>query len=306
MRWLVAAFLAIAFVLGGAMARADDTTARANDLKKSGDKAMDALRYDDAIAAYTEAYALSHDPTVIYNRGRVHQARADYPQALDDLERFEREASPELLKRVPRLAPLLAELRAKVAVLTIKCEMAGARVLLREKVIGETPIASPIRTNAGPAVIEVTREGFTPFREETDLKGGATTVIEAKLVKVVPLQAVLVVRAVGALDVTVDGARLGKPPVETTVNPGTHRVTAEGDGVEPSSTSVVVAAGERKEVSLELAHRPSVVSRWWFWTGAAVVVAAGVVLTYAVLTEKSAPSGDHFSPSHVQSSLVAW
>lgn len=286
----------------GRIAHADDA-ARAAELKKTGDKAMDALRYDDAIQAYTDAYALSRDPTVIYNRGRVHQARADYPLALDDIERFEKDASPELRARVPKLAPLLAELRAKVASVTIRCETAGARVLLRDKVVGETPIAAPIRTNAGPAVIEVTREGFKPYREETNLAGGTTTTVDVKLV---PLTAVLLVRAAGALDVTVDGARLGKPPVETTVTPGTHRVTAEGDGVEPSSTSVVVGAGERKEVSLELEQRPGILSRWWFWTGAAVVVAAGVVLTYAALTEKSPPSGDHFSPSHVQSSLVSW
>jgi tetratricopeptide (TPR) repeat protein len=51
-------------------------------LKRRGDEAMDSLQYDEAIADYSKAYAISKDPVFLYNRGRVYQARDRYPEAL--------------------------------------------------------------------------------------------------------------------------------------------------------------------------------------------------------------------------------
>jgi hypothetical protein len=42
----------------------------------------------------------------------------------------------------------------------------------------------------------------------------------------------------------------------------------------------------------------SIVSRWWFWTAVGLAVAGGVVLTYALTTEKSAGHGTR-SPGQV-------
>src|SRR5437899_856477 len=61
---------------------------RVGALKKRGDDAMDSLRYADALAAYSEAYSLSKDPALLYNKGRADQALGDYPSALQELERF--------------------------------------------------------------------------------------------------------------------------------------------------------------------------------------------------------------------------
>src|SRR5262249_14067665 len=92
---------AIAAPATPSLALADESAAA---LKQRGDAAMDSLRYDDAIAAYEKAYAISKDPAILYNLGRVHQARGVYPKALEYLERFDREAPPELKSRVPLLA----------------------------------------------------------------------------------------------------------------------------------------------------------------------------------------------------------
>ena len=66
--------------------------ARAAELKKTGDDAMDSGRPADAVSAYTQAYALSKDPALLYNRGRALQGIAEYPQALEQLEAFEQQA----------------------------------------------------------------------------------------------------------------------------------------------------------------------------------------------------------------------
>jgi hypothetical protein len=102
--------------------------------------------------------------------------------------------------------------------------------------------------------------------------------------------------------VTIDG----QPAVlndarELTVNPGEHRLRAEADGFVTREETVPVAEGATRAVGLVLVpvaavvppSRPvdapasassgSLVTRWWFWTGIAVV-AAGVTVGVVAAT----------------------
>jgi hypothetical protein len=284
-----------------------ETAARAAALKKKGDDAMDALRYDEAIAMYSEAYGLGADPALLYNRGRVYQARSEYPQALADVERFDREASSELRARVPKLAELLVELRSHVSTLTVTCNVEGARVLVRDRQLGTTPLPEPTKLNAGPAVLEIAKEGYLVYRQELSLAGGESVVANVSLISK-EKGGILAVRASGPGTVFVDGKPLGKPPLETTLDAGTHRILVRSDQFEDTETTAVVLAGERKEIMLDLEKRPSIFTRWWFWTAAGVVVAGGVAVTVALLTNKPAPSGDGFAPAQVRGPLTvaAW
>lgn len=263
---------------------------------------MDSLRYEEAIAKYTESFAASGDPAVLYNRGRVYQARSEFPEALADIERFDKEATPELRGRVQQLAGLLAELRAKVATLSLKVNVAGARVLVRNRLVGTTPLA-PIKLNAGSAVVEVTMEGYAPFRRELDLVGGGTLDLEAALVAK-ERSGILAIRTTGSGTVFVDGKPVGAPPVEAVVEPGPHKILVRSEQNKDTETSTVVAAGERKDLLVDLEQRPSLVSRWWFWTGVGVVVVGGAVLGYALLSERAAPQGDQFAPAQVRAPLT--
>lgn len=76
------------------------------------------------------------------------------------------------------------------------------------------------------------------------------------------------------------------------------------EGFEDAATSAVLAAGERKEVALRLESKPTIFSRWWFWTGVGVVVAGGTIVGIALLTEKSPGNGDGFAPEQVRAPLV--
>ena len=279
---------------------------RAAELKKRGDAAMDALHYDEAIDDYTQAYALAADPALLYNRGRVHQARAEWPAALADLERFARDATPELRQRVPKLDELLAEARGHVATVALTSNVDGARVLVRRTQVGTTPIAGSLQLDSGPAIIEVLAEGFFDWRRELDLKGGATTVLVAQL-GTKSTSGVLRVSAItpGAR-VRIDETPTTSAPAEAIVLAGVHRVVVHAEGCDDRETNVVVAAGETKEVTLEPERRPALTSRWWFWTGVGVVVVAGATVTYALVTSRPADKGDQFQPGQVSAPLMHW
>src|SRR5215469_9504772 len=117
MRWFALLVGALLVALASRPASAQTAT----ELKKQGDRAMDALRYDDALAAYRAAYNQSHEPALLYNEARASQALGDYAAAADLLEQFEAAAPPALRARVPDLEGLEREVRAKVTTLTLTC-----------------------------------------------------------------------------------------------------------------------------------------------------------------------------------------
>jgi hypothetical protein len=304
MRLGLAVFALITLAARASAAEGPDA-ASAAELKQRGVAAMDALRYDEAIDDFTRAYALSHDPALLYNRGRARQARGEFPDALSDIEQFAREASAELRSRVPKLDELLAELRSHVARLAVTVNVAGARVVVRGKEVGTSPLQAPLSLPAGPARVEVRAEGYFDWYRELTVAAGVPTTLDVVLSPRSTSGVLRVQATAPGTRIFVDEQPLGTSPAEATVPAGTHRLLAHAEGYEDRSTSVVIAAGETKDVALEPHPRPSIFTRWWFWTGVGVAVTAGVVTTYALVTEKSAGHGD-FQPGQVSAPLLRW
>ena len=277
---------------------------RAAALKKKGDEAMDSLRYADALTAYGDAYAISKDAALLYNKGRAYQALGDYPGALGELERFTSEAPAELKARVPKLNELLAEVRGRVATLILHCNTKNGRILVREHVVGSTGNEKPIKVTSGRAFVEVTAEGYQPYRKEIDLTGGATTTLDVVLVGRDRAGVLLVRSSAASGTVFIDGKPMGNAPVEVMLEAGVHKIFVHRDGYEDTESSAVLAAGERKEITVEPQKNAPITSKWWFWTSIGVVVAGGAALTVALLTEKKAGTGDNFSPGQVSGPLV--
>lgn len=267
--------------------------AEAARLKKEADSLMDQDRHVDALALYARAYELTADPALLYNQGRALESMGDYPDAIDKLERFDREASPALRARVPGLADLLADLRGRIATLVVTTNAPGARLLVRDKAAGTIHHKETrIRTRAGAATIEVVAEGFTPFKKEIDLAGGETVIVDAQL-SPKKRDALIVVRTRPSADISVDGKPIGRAPLELRVPPGQHTLVAEAAGRETERIRMTLALGDRREVDLELREPAGVLSRWWFWTSVGVVVAGGAVAAYA-LTQERAPDRGTF------------
>jgi hypothetical protein len=279
-----------------------DDRARAAELKRTGDAAIDSMHYREAVEAYAQAYGLVKDPALLYNRGRALQALGDFPGALEALEGFDATAGAPLKSRVPKLGELIAEVRGKVATLAMTCNVAGARVLLRDTVVATTPLKGPARFNAGAATLEVTAEGYLPYRRNVQLPPGGTLELEVTLVAKAK-GAILVLRSpVPGTTAIVDGKVAGNPPLEVVVEPGPHKILARAEGYDETETSAIVVVGERKEVDLSFKKNPGITTKWWFWTGIGVVVAGGASVAAALLTERNPSHGD-LAPGIVRAPL---
>jgi hypothetical protein len=267
---------------------------QAGALKRKGDAEMDLLHYADALASYTQAYELTHDPALLYNRARVLEALERFSEALDELERFAAQASPELRARVPKLKELLGDLNGRVAKLTVNCATPNARVLVRDKVVATTPVSGPIRINAGTAQLEVVADGYVPFRKTIELPRAGEIVVDVTLAARDARGQLVVASTPDGADVAIDGKSYGRAPAEAQLAPGNHVIVLSLAGFKDRETSAIVGDGERKQVDVSLEAKPPITQTWWFWTGIGVVVVGATVATlvYAFTTERSAGSGD--------------
>lgn len=272
-------------------------------LKRAGDEAMDGLRFEEAVKAYREAYALKSDAVLHYNIGRANEGLGDYPAALDSLERFEREAGADLKKRAQGFEELLRDVRGRVALIEVETNASGARILLRAKQIGTAPLAAATRVNAGPAVLEVLAEGYHPYREDVTLEGGKSTKIVATLKLKDTTGTLRVAASMPGATVRVDGRVIGKAPAEARLKPGPHRVVVEHPRADIVETTTVVAAGQRKDLTVELVEVVPVYETWWLWTTiGAVAVSAGVAITVVAVTERE-PSKGSINPGLLRTEL---
>jgi len=303
---VLAAFLATVNLVVMPVLAAPTKTAAADDeaakLKKQGDDAMLDLRYEDALAAYAKSYALRANPALHYNRARALEALGRYADALDAYEAFEKDAPPDLLAKVPGLKEHVAGVQKRVTELTLKVNVDGARVVLRNVVLGTTPFDHSVRVNAGKATLEITAEGYESHRREVDLKGGEVLTLEIEL-KPKPNGGVLVIKSDPPASVAIDGVAKGTTPIEESVAAGSHTVTLSRSGYVTRSSTVVVSMGDKKSVELSLEAEKGITSKWWFWTAVGAVVVGAAVTTTALLVERDAGKGD-IDPGRVSAPFI--
>jgi hypothetical protein len=305
--WLSVCVVLLALLSGrtalaqGHGAASGSQQAQIEHLKAAADDAMDNLRYAEALDGYQKAYALSHDPRFLYNMGRTLGALGRYPEAVDRLERFRIDAPAELRAKIPQLEQIIADFKKHVATLSVRSNVQGARVLVRDKAVGSTPVAE-LKLNAGHAVVEVSADDYETQKKEVDLPDGGALDLSFDLVKAANLGILVVHSTPPATSALVDGKGMGGTPLEASLTPGAHQLVLSRDGYHDLATSAVVERGRRKELDLTLEKTPSIVTRWWFWTIVAVAVASGVVITYAALTERAPDSGD-IPPGQVRAPL---
>lgn len=260
-------------------------------LKKEADGLMGADRYADALSLYQKAYDITGDPALLYNQGRAYEAMGEYPDAVDKLTQFDKDASPALHAKVPALQTLINDLKSRIAVLVVTTNATGARLLVRDKALGTITGEMKIRTRAGPASVEVSADGYNTFKKDVDLTAGTTVKVEANL-ELKKSDAVIVVHSKPIADIQLDGKAIGRVPLEFHAAAGRHTLTADADGYEAESVPMTLALGDRRELEIELHKSPSIFKRWWFWTAVGVVVAGGVATYLALTIEKPVQAGN--------------
>src|SRR6185503_12362546 len=132
----------------------------------------------------------------------------------------------------------------------------------------------------GAHVFTVSRRGFADVVLNRTFRPGSQGDLDLKL-DLLPATLKASSAQRGAL-VRVDEHDVGPVPVSVLRPPGKYTVEVAKDGFVPYRTKVTVKPGDEVVIPAQLSEdKPSILTRWWFWGGVAVLVGAGVAITYA-------------------------
>jgi hypothetical protein len=261
----------------------------AGELKRRADAAFDGRRYADALAQYQVALARGGDAKIRYNIAQTLTALERYPEALAAYQAFLAEAPAGTLSAAQqeRFFALLDELKAKIARIEVRCDVAGARVLVRNAAVGTTPFAGLISVNAGPARIEVLAEGFKPFAVEMDLPGSQTRTVDIPLERIDFAGRLSVDSGGVAAHVRVDGSDRGVTPLTLRVDQGAHVVSVSASGFIDQGKTVTIQPGGRTAMEFSLVRSPDYTLAYTGFVAGFVGIAAGGVTGVLAFTTLS-------------------
>jgi hypothetical protein len=179
---------------------------------------------------------------------------ARFDEALDMFEILLRDFPGALSNDVRTAAQReVVELRGLVGTIEIDGAELGAAITVDGRPRGEYPAPSPLRVAAGTHVVRVAKEGFEPFEQRVDVAGNRTARVNAVLRPLAAAGRLRVAEQGGAaLDVIIDGDRVGAAPWEGPLAPGDHVLLLRGEG-DLGTLPVAVSVKRNETTRLTLA-----------------------------------------------------
>jgi hypothetical protein len=206
------------------------------------------------LAEFQRAYSLVPSPIALYNVGLVYAA-LDRP--VEAARAFQKAlASPDALKPddVARAQRVMQEQGDKIGQVAVSANVKEGVVEVDNVEIARLPLERPLDVASGPHVIGVVSPGYAPSRREVLVAGREVVDARLELAAIEGLLAHIALHgSVPAADVFVDGERVGKTPLESTVTvaPGTHQVEVRRAGYTPAGRSIALQDGARGDLSLD-------------------------------------------------------
>jgi tetratricopeptide (TPR) repeat protein len=238
---------ALGLCLAASSAFAQDRARDAQADFQRGVAEMDAHRYPSALDALESSYRLYPSPVALYNLALVHREMGHVQRAIEAFERYLAEGAARVpADRAASVRDTLGQLRAQLARvgLTVTPTPFTTTVDGRECDLPNGELV----LDPGDHVVVVTSAGRRPWREELHLSAGQH-----------------VTRAL-TLDPDVASPVVTPPAVVVSQTPAA-----------PLPNPVTPHPRDDQAA-------PSIVTRWWFWTGVGALVAGGVIAGVVIAT----------------------
>ncbi|MGD0523805.1 MAG: PEGA domain-containing protein [Polyangiaceae bacterium] len=149
---------------------ADIEEARAH--YRRGVELYDAKKYEAALVELERANSLAPTYRLLYNIALVQEQLGDAAGALRSFGSYLDAGADVPAVRRAEVERAMAALVVKVATVTVTSNVAGAEVSVDDGVAGTTPLAAPLRLNAGPHRLAATKDGYRPTTKAIDVVGG--------------------------------------------------------------------------------------------------------------------------------------
>ena len=160
-----------------------DSKAAARGHFDRGVAAFNEGRFAEAALEFESAYKLSPAPVVLYNIGQVDVALGRSVEAVDAFERYLADGATTI--SAERRAEVQAEVekqRTQIGTIAIQTDPAGASIRIDGRLVGTTPLPSPVRVAAGKHTVEARLAGYSPQDRDVDVPGTKQLRTEIKLI----------------------------------------------------------------------------------------------------------------------------
>lgn len=318
MRPLIAALALVAALGAPAAAQpkkemTDQQRSEAEQLFRAGERAFKANQFENAARLFEQAHAVLPLPAIAFSAAqsyrlqyavdkdprRLKRAVAMYDRYIADEPKGARVG--QAARHLAELRPLLEEQERKAAIADMPTVSAATMIMVttttdvpsaRVSVDGGAPEPLPLmrEVTKGPHRVVITADGYRVFDEKREAVEGITRVIEIDLV---PMPAVVALRADDGAQVSVDGRPAGVTPLQRPLElgQGKHLVTVTRRGHRPWSREVNVKRGQRVtlDASLERTGQRSVS---YVVLGGAGVLAIAAGVTYALSLKAGGDASD--------------
>jgi hypothetical protein len=203
--------------------------------------------YPEAIVEFNQAYQKSPHFSVMYNLGQAYVAIDQPVYAVEALRRYLIEGKTEIpaSRREQVEATLIAQ-EQRIATVTLRCDAVGAVVRLDGVEMGRTPLAGPIRLNAGKHHFDATLSGYQPWEQGLSLAGTEQRTIDIRFSPLVAAPA----KAATTVPVAPQPSPVTAPMVQAAApGPGQTHASAPVSATAPQPTTLAVVAATPQPTS---------------------------------------------------------
>jgi hypothetical protein len=155
--------------------------AQAQALLREGTRLYRDGQYQEALARFTEAYALYPSPKLHFNVGQANRELQRPVEALAAFDRFLNDPANAPRAAVDEARRSANELRRQLGQIHVDCPTRGVEVLLNGAHTGETPLPAPVWVIPGRHVLALRGRRVAPFEEVVEVRSGTTTTVTPTL-----------------------------------------------------------------------------------------------------------------------------
>jgi tetratricopeptide (TPR) repeat protein len=162
-------------------AKDDPVTEMARQRFQEGVKLYDQGRFEEARAAFLQAYALKKHPAVLLNLAQS-ELRSNHPvDAARHFSQYLRENPNANAAESKAAQEGLSAARTRTARLDIRVNIQGADIVVDDELLGRSPLPEPVDTLGGARKVEVKMPGYKPVVVTTNARVGKTETVNITL-----------------------------------------------------------------------------------------------------------------------------
>jgi hypothetical protein len=297
---------------GAPTAPVDDAKARGRDAFLRGvELARERQKWGDALSAFQEAAGAHDAPMIQFNIAYCQRALGRYAEARRTLRRIAANPAGLDAAQIEDSKAYLAEIEQILVRVSIRLEPALASLTVdgrslapddaeADVYVPSSGPAKPIDRSAfvvildpGAHLFRATRPGHQDAFVNRTYGPGEHASLDLHLDL---LPATVVLRSDPAQSiVTLDRRELGVAPMEFQRAAGRYKLEVALTGFETYRATLDLEPGQHVDLTAKLneRHEP-LTAKWWFWTGAGVLLAGAAAITYAVT--RPAPQPPPYDP----------